>query len=111
MGLGAASMAVLRDRHTSGCADQVFIIAHGGLGVCDGAHRWFVMKKVRGQIAELGMLAAPAKPNEDAVIIITAATWWLQAHCQQRIKKARRASQLSPALPALGRQCSLRSTP
>ena len=28
------------------------------------------------------------KPNEDAVIVITAATWWLQAHCQQRIRQS-----------------------
>jgi hypothetical protein len=102
-------MAVLRDRHTSGCADQVFIIARGGVDVCDGAHRCFVMKKGRRRIAELGMLARPGiifdpatgsvtKPNEDAVIIITAATWRSQAHCQQRIENARRAIQLSPAL-------------
>jgi len=58
MGLGWLLMAVLRDRHTSGCANQVLIIAHGRLDVCDGVHSWFVMKKVRGRIAELGMLAA-----------------------------------------------------
>jgi len=39
-------------------AYHAMIIAHGGLEVCDGAHSWFVMKKVRGQIAESGMFAA-----------------------------------------------------
>jgi hypothetical protein len=28
------------------------------------------------------------KPNEDAVIIITAVTWCLEAHCQQRVKRS-----------------------
>jgi len=35
----------LGDRHTSSCPNQISIIAHGGLDVCDGEHRWFVMKK------------------------------------------------------------------
>ena len=34
------------------------IIAHGGLDVCDGEHRWFVMKKTRRRIAEVGTPAA-----------------------------------------------------
>jgi len=33
---GTASRAVLGDGHTSGCANQVPIVAHGGLDVCDG---------------------------------------------------------------------------
>jgi len=52
-------MAVLRDRHTSGWSNQGFIIAHGGLGVCDGAHSWFVLKKGSGVIAENAMSGAP----------------------------------------------------
>jgi hypothetical protein len=35
----------LGDRHTSSCPNQISIIAHGELDVCDGEHRWFVMKK------------------------------------------------------------------
>jgi hypothetical protein len=52
-------MAVLRDRHTAGWSNQSFIIAHGGLGVCDGAHSWFVLKKGSGVIAENAMSGAP----------------------------------------------------
>ena len=48
-------MAAFGDGHTSGCSDQIAIIAHGGLEVCDGAHRWFVTKKIRGPAqAKLG---------------------------------------------------------
>jgi hypothetical protein len=36
----------LRDGHTSGRCDPIVIIALGGLGVCDGVHSGFVMKKV-----------------------------------------------------------------
>jgi hypothetical protein len=39
-------MFAFGDGHTSDCSDQIAIIAHGGLGVCDGAHGSFVMKKV-----------------------------------------------------------------
>lgn len=46
-GVAAAAMAVLRDGATSGWPRSDPIIEHGGLAVCDGAHRWFVMKKVR----------------------------------------------------------------
>src|SRR5271157_3853001 len=45
-GILADSMAAFGDGHTSGCSDQIAIIAHGGLGVCDGAHRWFVTKEI-----------------------------------------------------------------
>ena len=38
--------AVLGDGHTSACFDQIVIIAHGAVGVCDGCHREEVMKKV-----------------------------------------------------------------
>jgi hypothetical protein len=38
---------LLWPRHRSGCADQAVIVAHRGLGVCDGAYRCFVMKTVR----------------------------------------------------------------
>jgi len=57
-------MAVLRDRHTSGCADQVFIIARGGLDVCDGVHRSFVMKKGQSLDGVAGILpGVRAKPE------------------------------------------------
>jgi hypothetical protein len=36
----------------------------------------------------LAALRLVTKPNEDTVIVITAATWWLQAHCQQRIRQS-----------------------
>ena len=45
MGFVADSVAVFGDGRTSGFFDPIIIIAHGGLGVCDGAHRYFVMKK------------------------------------------------------------------
>lgn len=44
MGFATAALAVLRGRHTSGCADLILIIARDGLDVCDGAHTCFVMK-------------------------------------------------------------------
>jgi hypothetical protein len=44
-------------------ARQEDIVAFGGLDVCDGAHRLDVMKKVRGQIMEVGMLAASNVPK------------------------------------------------
>ncbi len=44
-GFGAASRAVLGERRTFGCPNQIFIIANNGMEVCDGAHRLFVMKK------------------------------------------------------------------
>jgi hypothetical protein len=59
-GFGAASRAVLGDGRTSGCPNEISIVAHGGWDVCDGAHRSFVMKKVSDEIAEVGMLARPA---------------------------------------------------
>jgi hypothetical protein len=66
MGFVADSVAVFGDGHTSEFFDPIVIIAHGGLGVCDGAHTYFVMKKkVRGQIVELGMLAAPAGVSDE----------------------------------------------
>jgi hypothetical protein len=52
MGLGRLPWPFLRNRHTSAWSNQSFIIAHAGLGVCDGAHSWFVMKKGSGVIAE-----------------------------------------------------------
>ena len=48
------------DGRTSGCPNEISIVAHGGWDVCDGAHRSFVMKKVSDEIAEVGMLARPA---------------------------------------------------
>jgi hypothetical protein len=44
-GIVAAAMAACGNGHTSVCSDPIIIIAHGGLEVCDGAHRLFVMKK------------------------------------------------------------------
>jgi hypothetical protein len=41
-------MAVSGDGRTSTLADQIFIVAHGGLDVCDGGHRSIVMKNPRG---------------------------------------------------------------
>jgi hypothetical protein len=38
--------------------NQISIIPHGGLEVCDGGHGWLVMKKVRRQIAEVETHAA-----------------------------------------------------
>ncbi len=35
-GAGAGSKAVSGDGQTSNLADQFFIVAHGGLDVCDG---------------------------------------------------------------------------
>ena len=49
---GAGSHAVSGDGHTSNWAYLFFIVAQGGLGVCDDAHRCFVMKKVRGGLRE-----------------------------------------------------------
>jgi hypothetical protein len=46
MGIPADFMAVLRARHTSDRCNPIVIIAHEGLGVCDGVHSGFVMKKV-----------------------------------------------------------------
>src|SRR5208337_5239283 len=45
-GILADSMAAFGDGHTSSCSDQIAIIAHGGLEVCDGAHKWFVTKEI-----------------------------------------------------------------
>jgi len=59
MGFVADSVAVFGDGHTSGFFDPIIIIAHGGLGVCDGAHSWFVLKKGSGVIAENAMSGAP----------------------------------------------------
>jgi len=53
MGFVADSVAVFGDGHTSGFFDPIIIIAHGGLEVCDGAHRSFVMKKVTRAIARV----------------------------------------------------------
>src|SRR5260370_19605661 len=41
------------DGRTSGCPNQVPIVAHGGWEVCDAAHRAFVMKKSRVHSAGL----------------------------------------------------------
>ena len=57
---GAGSRAVFGDGHSSTLANQNFIIAQSELGVCDAGHRWFVMKKVRGQIVEV---KTPAEPG------------------------------------------------
>ncbi|HXY77641.1 MAG TPA: hypothetical protein VEH47_02425 [Candidatus Acidoferrales bacterium] len=40
--------AVWGDGHTSGFFDPIVIVARGGVDVCDGAHRRFVMKKEAG---------------------------------------------------------------
>ena len=64
-GILADSMAAFGDGHTSGCSDQIAIIAHGGLGVCDGAHRWFVMKKVRGSAQALRGSGIPGLENRE----------------------------------------------
>ena len=45
MGLGQLRRAVLGDGHTSGCTNQMAILALGGLEVCDDGHRLDVMKK------------------------------------------------------------------
>jgi hypothetical protein len=37
-GIVAAALAAFGDKYTSACSDPVIIVAHGGLGVCDGAH-------------------------------------------------------------------------
>jgi hypothetical protein len=58
MGFCGSFEGRLGRRHTSNCPNQISIIAHGGLDVCDGGHRWFVMKKVRRRIAEVGSPAA-----------------------------------------------------
>jgi hypothetical protein len=48
-------MFAFGDGHTSNRSDQIAIIAHGGLGACDGAHNLFVMKEIRGPAqAKLG---------------------------------------------------------
>ena len=47
MGLGQLRGSVLVERHTSGCPNQIFIIANNRMEVCDGAHWLFVMKKAR----------------------------------------------------------------
>jgi hypothetical protein len=63
-GFGAASRAVLGDRHTDSCPNQVSIITQGGWDVCDSGHGWFVRTKVGGRIAEVGTLAARARRKE-----------------------------------------------
>jgi len=60
-GFGAASRAVLVERHTSELPQSVAIVAHGGLEVCDGAHRCFVMKKLHVRFAGVGTPMAPGK--------------------------------------------------
>jgi hypothetical protein len=50
--------AVSGDRHSSALSQLESIVALVGLGVCDGAHRLDVMKKVRGPIAEVKTPAA-----------------------------------------------------
>ena len=54
-----ASMAVFGDGHTSGCCDPVVSIAHDGMGVCDGAHGVFVMKRA-------GVLLNAVAPSGDS---------------------------------------------
>jgi len=59
-------MAAFGDGRTSDCSDQIAIIAHGGLGVCDGAHGSFVMKKVNAP--------AQRKPSLSTVGMATSQT-------------------------------------
>jgi hypothetical protein len=66
MGLGQLA-GRLGDGHTSRCPNQISIVAHGGWEVCDGAHRWFVMKKVRRQIAEVKTPAASTRRGTRAL--------------------------------------------
>jgi len=53
-GFWAASKSVSGDGHTPAVANQIFIIAHSGLDVCDGAHSGFVMKKDQGSYGRIG---------------------------------------------------------
>ena len=41
------------------CPNQISIVAHCGLEVCDAGHSWFVMKKVGRQIAEVTTSGIP----------------------------------------------------
>jgi hypothetical protein len=45
MGFWQLHWPPLEDGHTSDRSDQIAIIVHCGLEVCDGEHRAFVMKK------------------------------------------------------------------
>jgi hypothetical protein len=49
MALRQLRVAVLGDWHTSNYPNQVFIIAQGEVGVCDGRHRVDGMKKVEAE--------------------------------------------------------------
>jgi hypothetical protein len=49
MPLGQLRVAVLGERHTSNCPNQIFIIAQGEVGVCDDRHRLDGMKKVEAE--------------------------------------------------------------
>src|SRR5208337_1539539 len=65
MVLGQLRGPSLGDGHPSGCPNQRTLSLGTGLGVCDGAHRGFVMNKIRRQIAEVGRPrhSRPRKPR------------------------------------------------
>jgi hypothetical protein len=49
MALRQLRVAVLGDWHTSNSPNQIFIVAQGEVGVCDGRHRVDGMKKVEAE--------------------------------------------------------------
>src|ERR1019366_7780562 len=72
-GFGAASRAVLGNGTPLPCPNQSSIVASGGWEVCDAAHRCFVMKEGRSQIAgvehpEVSTLTTPPKRSLDGSV-------------------------------------------